>query len=340
MFRRTQLGVSLAVLILAAAGSNLSPAAGQEENFARQILARARVFPEIGPGVAALKRDSAGRYYVLAAPAKAVAVYGADGTRAGQIPNANSRGAKIVYAQDIDLDAEGRLVVADRGANALKIFEPDGALDATIPVTAPMSIAALSGDEFAVAALRSENLVSIFDLHGKLVRGFGELEGTPASAEKSGLLSRGRLYGDSTGHIYFAFTDRPDPTIRKYDRFGYASYEISLPSSEFTPQAEARRWNTITIEEGGSAASTKPVIRAVGIDPETHEVWAAIGDELVHFDRDGNRRAAYLTSTKEGARIQANAILIEQDRMLIAVDPLGVFDFALPERQPPPPSQQ
>lgn len=340
MFRRTQLGVSLAIPILVAAGWNLSPAAGQEGNFARQIFARARVFPEIGPGVAALKRDSAGRYYVLAAPAKAVVVYGADGARIGQIPNTNSRGAKIVYAQDIDLDAQGRLIIVDRGANALKIFEPDGSLEATIPVTAPTSLAALSGDEFAVAALRSEDLVSIFDLHGKLLRGFGELEGAPAGAGKSGLLGRGRLYGDSTGHIYFAFTDRPDPTIRKYDRFGYASYEISLPSSEFTPQAEARRWNSITIEGAGAAATTKPVIRAVGIDPETHEVWAAIGDELVHFDRDGNRRAAYLTSTKEGAPIAASAILIEHDRMLIAADPLGVFDFALPERQLPPPSRQ
>jgi len=339
MLRRAQLGVSLAALIAVAAGSTLPRAAGQEENFARPILARARVFPEIGPGVSALKRDSAGRYYVLAAPAKSIVIYGPGGARAGQIPNANSRGAKIVYAQDFDLDAQGRLVVVDRGANSLKIFEPDGSLDATIPVTAPMSIAALSRDEFAVAALRSENLVSIFDLHGRLVRGFGEVEGAPASAEKGGLLSRGRLYGDSTGHIYFAFTDRPDPTIRKYDRFGYASYEISVPASEFTPQAEARRWNSITIEEGGATATTKPVIRALGIDPETHEVWAAIGDELVHFDSDGNRRAAYLTSTKEGARIDASAILIEHDRMLIAADPIGVFDFALPERQLPPPPQ-
>ena len=80
--------------------------------------------------------------------------------------------------------------------------------------------------------------------------------------------------------------------------------------------------------------------RALGIDPETHEVWAAIGDELVHFDRDGNRRAAYLTATKEGAPIEASAILIEHDRMLIAADPIGVFDVALPERQLPPPSQQ
>ena len=65
----------------------------------------------------------------------------------------------------------------------------------------------------------------------------------------------------------------------------------------------------------------------------TQEIWVAIGDELVHFDKDGNRRAAYRTSTKDGVRIEASAILVERNRILIAADPLGIFEFALPERQ-------
>jgi hypothetical protein len=333
MFRRPQAGFSIAILVAFAAGWSFSPAAAQDQEFARELLAQARVFPEIGPGVAALKRDSAGRYYVLAAPAKVVVIYGADGKRIGQIPNAKSRGAKIVYAQDVDIDSKNRLFVADRGANAVKVFETDGSLDATIPVAAPMSLAALPGGELAVAALQSVQLVSILDEQGKLIRSFGALAGESESVHGNQLLSQGRLYGDSAGHIYFVFTGLPDPTIRKYDRFGYAAYEISLPSSEFTPQAEARRWNSITIEQGSAPASTKPVIRALGVDPETQELWAAIGDELVHFDKDGGRRAAYRTSTKDGVRIEATAILVEHNRILLAADPLGVFDFVLPERQ-------
>ncbi|HKV05353.1 MAG TPA: hypothetical protein VJO53_09635 [Candidatus Acidoferrales bacterium] len=335
MLRHIQAGVSLAVLLAAGAGWKLPPVQAQDQPFTREILARGRVFTEIGPGVIALKRDAAGRYFVLAAPAKVIAVYAADGKRLGQIPNADSPGAKIVYAEDMDLDSAGRVVVADRGADAVKIFNADGSLDATFPVAAPISVVALSGSEFAVAQLRSRRLVSIFDVHGRLVRSFGDMVGAAESASRDQPLSHGRLYGDSASHIYFVFTELSDPTVRKYDRFGYASYEITLPSSEFTPEAEARRWNSITIEKSGAPASaTKPVIRALGVDPETQEVWAAIGDELIHFDKDGNRRAAYRTSTKEGAPLEASAILVERNRILLAADPLGVFDFAIPDKQP------
>ncbi|MGA8013688.1 MAG: hypothetical protein WB949_14745 [Candidatus Acidiferrales bacterium] len=344
MFRRLQIGVCLAILVAVTAGWNFSraaaPATSQDQEFSRELLSRARVFPEIGAGVAAIKSDSAGRYYVLAAPAKVIAIYQADGKRIGQIPNANSRGAKIVYAQDIDVDSKGRLFVADRGANSVKIFEPDGSLDATIPFAAPMSIVALSGGEFAVAGLRSAQLVSIFDAQAKLARSFGEVPGDATGARRNQSLSPGRIYGDTAEHIYFVFSDLPDLTLRRYDRFGYASYEASLPSSEFTPQAEAKRWTKITIEQGATPASMKPAIRALGADPVTQEIWVAIGDELVHFDKDGNRRAAYRTSTADGVRIEASAILVEHDRILIAADTLGIFEFALPERQLPAASQE
>ncbi|MGD1210559.1 MAG: hypothetical protein ABR973_04270 [Candidatus Acidiferrales bacterium] len=329
MLRRTQLGASLAILA-AITVRTLSPAEPQEQGHVEPVSARARMFPEIGPGVAALKRDSAGRYYVLAAPANAIAIYGSDGKRIGQIPNANSRGARIAYAQDVDLDPSGRIFVADRGANAVKIFDPDGSLAATVRVVGPMSLAALSDDEFAVASLQSDRLVRIFNLDGKLVRSFGELSDAPQSAGGGRSLNRGRIYGGSAGHIYFAFAAAPD--IRKYDRYGFALSETSVPSSWFTASEEGGPLNTITIEKNGPPPSSKPVIGALGVDPETQRVWAAIGDELIEFDKDGNRRAAYRTATADGVRIEPDAILIEHNRILVAADPLGVFDFARPDK--------
>lgn len=321
--------LSIIVTALLAAG-NARPAFAQDQAFTRDSEARARVFSEIGPGVSALKRDAAGRYYILAAPANAVEIYGADGSRIGQIPNANSRGAKIVFASDIDIEQEGRLVVADRGANAIRIFGTDGSPIATLRVASPLSVAALSGGEFAATTLHSEQLVSIFDTRGAVTRTFGDIPAPSRSQEQGALLSPGRLYGDGQGQIYFVFTGLPDPTIRKYDRFGYAAFEISLPASEFAPPREAKQWTTVTIGKEG-APQPKPVIRALAIDPETQEVWVGIGDELVHFDKDGNRRAAYHTTTKAGAHIEAAAILVEHDRILVADDPNGIFDFAYPE---------
>lgn len=325
--------VSIAVMTLLAEWT-VRPASAQDQAFTRDIAARARIFPEIGPGVSALKRDAAGRYYVLAAPANAVVIYGADGNRIGQIPNANSRDVKIIYASDIDIDAEGRLFVADRGANAIRVFDTAGSLIATARVPSPLSVAALSGGEFAATTLRSEQLVSIFDAHGAAARTFGDIPAASAERTQGALLSPGRLYGNGKGHIYFVFTGLPDPTIRKYDRFGYAAFEISLPAYEFAPAREARQWTTVTIGKD-QASLPKPVISALAVDPETQEVWAAIGDELLHFDKDGNRRAAYHTTAKTGARIEAAAILVEHDRILIGDDPNGVFDFAYPEPRHP-----
>jgi hypothetical protein len=123
------------------------------------LHAGARVFPAVGPGVTALKHDSAGRYYILARPATTISIYDAGGHFVSQIPNANSRGVTIHYAVDIDVDSTDRVFVVDRGANAVEIFAADGSPVATIPVNAPTSVVALSGGQFAVTTLLSKRLV-------------------------------------------------------------------------------------------------------------------------------------------------------------------------------------
>jgi hypothetical protein len=85
------------------------------------------VFAEIASGVVAMKRDSAGRYYILATPPNVISIFSADGKRIGQVP-AGSETAKIQYAVDFDLDPNGRVLVADRAANAVEIFSPEGSL--------------------------------------------------------------------------------------------------------------------------------------------------------------------------------------------------------------------
>src|SRR5271156_2548830 len=141
------------------------------------LHARRGVFPHGGRGAEAIERDAAGHYYVLAAPASVIWIYSADGKRIGQIPSAQAAGdATIKFAVDFDRDpASGRIFVADRGANAVKIFTAAGALEASVPVNAPMSVVALAGGEFAVVTLRSDHLVRVMNEHGKLIRSFGNI---------------------------------------------------------------------------------------------------------------------------------------------------------------------
>jgi hypothetical protein len=337
MLRRPQLGVSLAILAALATGGVLLPLLGaaQNQGVVPEIVASARLFPEIGPGVRALKDDSNGRYYILAAPATAISVYGPDAKRVGQIPVANSPGAKIVFAEDVDVDATDRIFVADRAANAVEIFKADGALDATIPVTAPTSVAALSGGEFAVASLRASRLVTIYNEQGKVVRSFGDPRDVASSADVNRYLNHGRLTADRSSFVYFAFTYLPDAIIRKYDRFGFSAYEISLPGVDNQSLSASRSSGVdiLALARRNRPAEIKAVINAFGVDPVSQEVWAAIGDQLSHFGKDGALLASYRTATADGTRLEPGAILIEPGRILLAVDPLGVYEFARPDRQ-------
>jgi hypothetical protein len=226
------------------------------------LHARGRVFPDVGRGAEAIERDAAGHYYVLAAPASVIWIYSADGQRIGQIPGAQAANAEIKYAVDFDRDAaSGRVFVADRGANAVKIFAADGTLEAIVPVNAPMSVVALAGGEFAVVTLRSDHLVRVMNEHGKLLRSFGNIgdavsdpsqltvpaisasadstagyaAGYSRSAPPAYAMDIGKLYSGAPGDIYFAFTSLKDPKFRKYDRFGYAGYEAEVSAKELIP---------------------------------------------------------------------------------------------------------
>src|SRR5580698_9649054 len=255
-----------ATALVACAGALLFGCLGgpaQAQGVQTVLHARGRVFPEVGRGAEAIERDPAGHYYVLAAPASVIWIYSADGKRIGQIPNAQAAGdATIKYAVDFDRDAaSGRIFVADRGSNAVKIFTAEGALEASVAVNAPMSVVALAGGEFAVVTLRSDHLVRVMNEHGKLLRSFGNISdavsdpsqltmparsasadsaagyaaGYSTSAPAAYAMDIGKLYSGAPGEIYFAFTSRKDPKFRKYDRFGYAGYEAEVSAKELIP---------------------------------------------------------------------------------------------------------
>ena len=501
-------GGKLLVLVLIA----VFPATGQ--GMQNVIHSRSRLFPSIGPGVSCLKRDAAGRYYILAEPASTILVFDSAGRSIEQIPNANSRGATIHYAISIDIDPFGLLYVADRGDNAVKIFAPNGALIASVPVTAPTSVVALSDGEFAVTKLQSKRLVQIMDQSGATIRSFGDPADEPGSsaaaqpapntssaASPVPVVDRGRITGDSSGNIYFAFTTLADPVIQRFDRYGYSAYDSVLPANEFgalagrtgrdielgytmsgltgptvaawtdlhSVEASASTGNrrgaratggssatglgsggtagssaadsstpaiagdssdfdgqTLSYDAQNTAASTdaslfaipglgtpglwmpgmmgmglgdpfrfggmhggggfgsfggeglrsglfggrppdsaegfghfhpggfgtyrttgmlrvglddpskhkleKPVITALGVDPETKEAWAAIGDMLAHLDRSGNLLDTYYVTITGDTSIKPTAILVEPDRILIASDPWGIYEFSRPDK--------
>lgn len=377
----------LAVWLLSVCALGMvSPSAAQ--SYAQrdpELLAKERLFPEVGVGAAALRSRGVGverRYYVLLSGQRGagVLVFDAEGKRIAQIagpalpaptpaPAAPDKkdGKKdpvgvvelskqppkdvaLVFGHDFDVDAFGRIFIADRGADAVKIFAPDGSLAGVVSLPAPTSVVALPSGELAVTSMKTAKLVTVFayrsDAPGtpaswKIVREFGdptEVTDPAKGAELNRFLNMGRLVSDPAEHIYYSFPYLPEPTVRKYDRFGYALFQLELISLEFQPAAQSARRTIERLSQTRFNLSSntlpvlKPTITAVGVDPETQELWVAMGTLLLHFDREGQRKGSYRTYTGAGVRVEPSAILVEPDRLVIACDALGVFAFARPDK--------
>jgi hypothetical protein len=307
-----------------------TPFRAQEQfQFESDLLAKRRIFEAAGPGFRAIHRGPNGNYYVLTAPSTAVQIYDAAGKRIGQIPSdTTAKGVALVYGESFDVDRDARVAVSDRGANAVKLYAPNGSLATTIPVSGPASVALLTGGEVAIANPNTPRLITVYDLSGKQVREYGDREEIADRGDVNNQVNLGRLEGDETGNTYFAFDYLPEPTARKFDRLGYLTMEISLKTLEFQPAAQAAR-RAIARSDRGTPALHR-IITGLGVDPQSQEVWVAIGTLLMHFDKDGRRLASFRTYMPGGARMEASTILVERDRLLIGADPQGIYEFPRP----------
>jgi hypothetical protein len=312
---------------------------GQDEG---ELMARKRFLPGVGPGLRAVKRGPDGNYYVLSAPGSSASVFDSAGKLVKRIPAFDESKAAnppaalpagITYGEDLDVDAQGTVYVADRGANAIKIWDKNGNQRLVVKINGPVSVAALPDGEFAVATVHEEHLVIVFDKNGRVAREFGDPETISERPEVNRFLNIGMMVTDGAGHLYYSFPYLPEATVRQYDRFGYAGQDIQYTGLEAWPAAQATRKEIERQEKRGDAPVFKRIMTAVGVEPGTGEVWMALGNNLLHFDKEGNRRGTYKIYTKEGARLEANTILIEQDRILIGSDPLGLYEFERPGKK-------
>ena len=416
------------------------------------IAAQARILPDVGPGLRAIRRGPSGNYYILTAPGAAAAIYSPDGTRIGQVPAAPSPDSSIVYGSDLQVDSTGRVYIADRAANAIKIYAADGTLARKIRVAAPISVEPLADGEVAASSLSSKHLVDVYDqARGEVYRSFGDIDNTIAAdcdpatlrctahtaskgsndashltdAESS--LNRAWFYGDSAGNVYVNLADVPKPTIRKYDGYGYLAFESSFPVTQPESIAGNAGWNIrpevrlagvgtigatddgstsnstnnstsssgdptsatgghmsggrpmmgggggmrgmgmegggegmpggmhgggmrgggmnanritfgVGIAQHGASADSKPSVDAMGVDAESQEVWAAVGGDLVEFDKDGKLAGDYCLSTADKAPVRPVTILVEPNRILLGTDPFGIFIYPRPDKQEPNPA--
>jgi len=303
-----------------------------------ELLAVRRVLPDVGPGLRGVCRGPGGNYYVLSAPGAAVLIYDASGKRIGQVP-ANPVGqAAIVYGESLSVDAAGRVAVADRGADGVKVYAADGSLAVFVRVVSPESVAFLEGgegSELAVASLSGNHLITVYDISGRFLREFGDPNDVAEQTLPIHQASAGVIATDASSNVYFVFDYLPEATVLKYDRLGYASFDISssIPELGLTaPKPAQVERAEIAREQGGVSVAPHRVITGMGVDPQSQDLWVSAGTLLLHFDKDGNRVASYRTYTPGGGRLESTTILVEADRLLLGADPFGLYEFARPDK--------
>jgi sugar lactone lactonase YvrE len=331
---KLKLAVGMCLLAGAAAGVFQQVLLAQVED---DLTAKKRLFPGIGPGLRAVKRGTDGRIYVLVSPSPGLIVFDATGKQVlaiGASPNAE-KGARaaILFGEDCDADAQGRIYVADRAANTVDIFSPEGRLLRSIPANAPVSVAALPQGEVAVATLREPRLVMVYDQNGREVREFAEPERITEREDLNRFLNIGALATDAQGRLYYGFFYMPEPTVRQYDHAGYAGQEFRYLALDAAPEGQAVRREIQRQEKRGKAPSFKRVLTALGVDRPNGEVWMAVHNTLLHFDQDGTRLASYQLYTPQGARLDASTMVVDRDRLIIGSDPLGIYEFERPDKK-------
>jgi len=303
-----------------------------------ELMAKRRVCKEVGPGLRAIRHSANGNYYALASVGVVVFDPQLKRLRFIGAPEEVPSGQKappglIGFGEDCDVDAKGNIYVADRGYNQITEFAPEGKVLRSFPVNSPMSVAVLPNDEVAVTSPGQRTLVAVYGANGKLAHEFGEPESLSVRAELDKYINLGRVNADPKGHVYFGFTYYPEPTVRQFDPGGYLAQTFQFTGVDAFPEAQSVRKEIERQETRKEPPFLRPILTAFGVDPVNGDVWMGLHNTLVHFDKEGIRRSEYLIYTPNGTRIEASVILVEEERLLIGADPLGVYEFARPDRQ-------
>jgi len=292
------------------------------------LIARSRIFPSIGAGVTAIHRDAAGRYAVLTERG-GVQIFNGSGSAVVHAPADNSPAGAIQFGVDMDLDGQGRIYVADRARNAIQVFSGDGKFERQMHINAPTAVATLAGGEVAVASLLSPKLVTVFGAQGQVVREFGEPEKIAGRADLNRYANMGRLCRDASGRIYYSFTYMPEPTVRRYDRFGNSDFQLVLNTEEYASSAMSAR-KALARDDGKPTQALHTVLGPVAVDPVDGEIWMALGGRLLRFFADGTEHGSFLIFTPEEERIEASTLLVETGRILVGSSSLGVYVLPKP----------
>ncbi len=301
------------------------------------------IFVEAGPRVSAVRRDAAGRYLVLESRPATLFVFDANLKFLGKYV-AQTGQDTLSFAEDFTVGDDGKIYVADRGTQTVKILSPSGELLQAIAFPRPVSVAVVQGELF-VSSAKARELISVVNAGSKVIREFGALQEVADRADVQRTFNIGLVRRDAAGHIYYLFRYLPTPTIRKYSPLGYLVAEFQLaatglprpqprPPKEVFPvrpgEQPPRVTRTERAIERAAARTPRDVLTALAVDPRSEELWVGAGSSLLHYDREGRHLGEWQALGPGGAPLEIDDLLLEPDHVIVVSTGRGCFLLPLP----------
>lgn len=188
---------------------------------------------------------------------------------------------------DLTIDSKGNIYILDNQGRRVQVFDWDGKLISqfTSPLTIS-SIAVNSAAEIFVSRPYSGRVVDVLDLHGTLLRSFGDTrkisdfygDELRESNNRLGFaVNRCKLAFDAQDNIYVAF--EAAPVLQKYDKSGHLIFTKYIAGGEAEMiRSTFRTTHKSPIVHGypGDGVSTPYILSGMAIDRQTGRIWVSL----------------------------------------------------------------
>jgi hypothetical protein len=295
-----------------------------------ELRADKQIFLEAIHGTETIKKGPNDKLYVLTRsvkPPSSLWISDYSGSSMRQILGGGSEPTDLRFPKDFTVDRNGNVIVVD---GSIKIFSGDGKLLSFFPSARPESVGVLSDGGILVSGFPRDNLMSVFDRQGKLLRGIGIPAKIDEDSFSNAVLNMGTIVVDSEDNIYYVFRYIFTPVIRRFKSDGTLTAEWCLGAGEVPAQIVAAAKVKYQENKKSRSYGGVRVLTAAAFDEDSKTLWVASGARVFQLDSSGKTIRTFELARPEGGPIQASGLLVDGD-FIRATGPLhGTFEFFKP----------
>jgi hypothetical protein len=299
-----------------------------------EVRAYRQIAYESGHGTQALKKGQGDNYYAVNHFDKCVWKFSGSGSTVGRISSVGMGPADLLVPKDLAVDRAGSVIIADSGADRVKVFSQQGDLQNSFPYKHPQHVAVLSDGSILVSGFPRDGLISVLDKQGRIVREIG----TPAKVVDIPFLNAihnmGTITVDAEDDIFFVFEYMVTPTVRKYRPDGTLLAEWHFEGGETLAKNVQRakgafQKNKDSGQKAGSYGGV-PVLTAAAYDEDTKSLWIASGQQLTRLDSSGQEVRTVKVVRPDGRPLSIDGIIVQRDVIQASSFLAGIFEFPKP----------